>query len=271
MSLFDLQPKRSPVATTAPATPVNESSASVYQQDELLSYRIEIRKRLDAWKLTKAYCQTVPTALQSDCRDALRQMQLDLVIRRQIFSKIEQFQLSAAFCDGLQSGRNRLLCHKLFADQQALCDTRQTKGKRLIVDLGEQMMYGLSDCRLVVYSRTTTGKAKTPTPTGHYRIYEARGPHFMQGEWFVNMALYFKGGYAIHDANWRVSPFWRKENRAVSGSHGCVNTPFVAMKKVWQHFGVGDQVDIYFSIPEAIANEIAPLTKGMAMTDPEAE
>ena len=83
-------------------------------------------------------------------------------------------------------------------------------------------------------------------PTGNFRVLNKarsvtlKGPDY---ESFVNYWIAFKGSsYGLHDASWR-SNFGNK-NYNVNGSHGCVNVPTSAMKKLYNMVEIGTPVYI---------------------------
>ncbi len=224
----------------------------------------------EKWHLTEEKCEVLQTPAAAEyCEQKRWKMQLELFERKKILDLQKNWRLSKEYCDSRSSFRNYAFCQSLLIQQNRFCAEQKTNGTRLIIDLDEQVMYGLKNCELVVYTRITSGKNSTPTPIGSYRIYQRRGPHWMQGEWFVNKAFYFRGGYAIHDAGWRLPPFWRPEKRAVHGSHGCINTPGSMMEMVWDKFDVGDTVAIYRSLPDDIATELKQKVGTRVPFDPE--
>lgn len=179
------------------------------------------------------------------------------VERKQIMIRRNNWQLSEAYCFGRTYYENVPFCNIQLQAQNEACSEQITVGNNVYIDLKHQLLFAVKDCRLVVYTRVITGKNKTPSPTGHYKIYQRRGPHFMQGEWYVTMALYFRGGFALHDADtWRKGKNWLPEKRAIYGSHGCINITRSAMNTIWENFTVGDGVHIYYTLPPEIAAEI---------------
>lgn len=233
-----------------------------------------ITKEIDTlktkWRLTKEYCAGLPNKEDKElCETKYRGMQLEIWERKKILDLQKNWKLSTEYCQGRSSPRNYAFCKSLLDKQVEFCAKQQTNGRRLIVDLEHQLLYGVKDCQLTVYSRITSGKNSTPTPPGTYRIRERRGQHWMQGEWFVNMAFYFYGSYALHDAGWRRSPYWAPEKRAIYGSHGCVNTPQDAMLAIWKEFNVGDTVQVFRSLPADVALELRQKVGTREPIDPE--
>jgi hypothetical protein len=91
----------------------------------------------------------------------------------------------------------------------------------------------------------------------------------MQGQWYVTKALYYYGGYAIHDARWRVGRYWNKDARAYSGSHGCTNVPDYTIQTLWDNFSIGDNVHAYWQLPENVASELWAKVGGSEPVMPE--
>ncbi|HEY9636247.1 MAG TPA: L,D-transpeptidase [Coleofasciculaceae cyanobacterium] len=97
---------------------------------------------------------------------------------------------------------------------------QQRKGRWIKIDLSAQRLSAMNGKTLVRAFLVSTGKRRTPTPTGSYAIQSKFRSTRMQGEDYnvpnVPHAMYFSGGYAIHGAYWH--------NRfGTPVSHGCVN------------------------------------------------
>ncbi|QQS59591.1 L,D-transpeptidase [Candidatus Peregrinibacteria bacterium] len=220
-----------------------------------------VRDTIDEMKkresLSALYCKTYPENIDREyCQKKLRDQWLETLERKRIAEKRKEWNLHPEYCFHRRTYENYRLCESLLQNQQYECIRQETYGKKIIVDIEHQLLYGVKNCQLVVYSQVITGKNSTQTPPGKFHIYERRGEHFMQGTWFVTKAFYFWKGYALHDAEWRKEPYWSPETRAIYGSHGCVNTPDVPMQILWDTFDVGDEVEIYKSLPEKIAKEL---------------
>lgn len=224
----------------------------------------------DSWKLSKNHCFSLEKKEEYEyCTDQLFSQKIEIAERRLILERRKKWNLSLDFCHNRTTYKNYEYCQNQLHEQQNNCSFQKTSGKQIIVDINNQVLYGLKDCELKIYTRVTTGKNPTPTPTGSFSVYEERGPHFMQGEWFVNKALYYYRGYAIHDADWRQSPYWLPQNRAVHGSHGCTNVPSNMMEKIWEEFGTGTKVTNYYTLPTDIAVELKQKMGNRLPYDPE--
>ena len=53
----------------------------------------------------------------------------------------------------------------------------------------------------------------------------------------------FSGGCGIHDASWRSS--FGGNIYTYNGSHGCVNTPYSAVKKIYNNTTYGTPVIVH--------------------------
>jgi hypothetical protein len=235
------------------------------------SIRDSIDSFQNSWKLSKEYCFSLPKKEDYRyCKSKLFRQKIEIAERKTILERRKKWNLTADFCHNRTTFKNYEYCENQLREQNTNCHLQKTSGNQIIVDLQNQRLYGLKDCELKVYTRVTTGKNLTPTPRGSFSVYEERGPHFMQNEWFVEKALYYYRGYAIHDASWRESPYWNPKNRAVFGSHGCTNVPTEMMEKIWEEFGTGTQVTNYSVLPEDIAVELRQKVGKRLPYDPEA-
>lgn len=88
------------------------------------------------------------------------------------------------------------------------------------IDLSEQMLYAMEGEEVVASFIVSTGRWRTPTVTGTYRIYlkyeydDMRGPGYYLED--VPFTMYFHKGYGIHGTYWH-------DNFGTPMSHGCVN------------------------------------------------
>lgn len=234
-----------------------ETHASAILQTTSSSAQEKIDERKEQHLLSKVYCITsFRNAERNYCQEQLKEQWLEMLERKRILEKRKSWNLNSEYCFHRRTYENYQICETLLRNQQNECTQQITSGNRVIVDLEHQLLYGVKNCQLVLYSHVITGKNSTRTPTGTFQIYERRGEHFMQNTWFVTKAFYFWKGYALHDAGWRQDPYWSPETRAIYGSHGCVNIPDVPMQILWDTFDVGDSVEIYQILPEDIATEL---------------
>ena len=122
------------------------------------------------------------------------------------------------------------------------------KGTYIEVSIAQQHMWFYKDGKLMLDTDVVTGNAdgECDTPTGNFSVESmARdttltGPGYSS---FVNYWMGFYGGCGIHDASWRSS-FGGDIYRG-NGSHGCVNTPYEKVKKIYENVEYGTPVYVY--------------------------
>ena len=112
-------------------------------------------------------------------------------------------------------------------------------GKRIVVDLSEQMLYAYEDEKLFMETEISTGLSDGPTPRGEFDIFYKTPSRYMQGpipgittdEYDlpgVPWNLYFtRQGAVIHGSYWH-DKFGQK------WSHGCVNLPPKVAEKLYR-------------------------------------
>lgn len=128
-------------------------------------------------------------------------------------------------------------------------------GKRFIViDLSKQKLYMYNNGTKFVETYIISGTTKTPTVKGNFSIKKKETDRFLEGfntdgtryKSHVDYWLPFYGSYGIHDASWKSkSSYGKKDYYKLRGSHGCINTPFKAVSKVYENIKVGDPVIVF--------------------------
>jgi lipoprotein-anchoring transpeptidase ErfK/SrfK len=118
----------------------------------------------------------------------------------------------------------------------------QRKGRWIEIDLSDQRLSAWNGGTLVRAYMVSTGKRRTPTPTGTYAIQSKFRATRMQGEDYnvpdVPYAMYFSGGYAIHGAYWH--------NRfGTPISHGCVNVRVSSAQWLYNWASIGTPVVVH--------------------------
>lgn len=104
----------------------------------------------------------------------------------------------------------------------------------IIVDISDQMLYYFKGNKTVLTAPVVTGmKGKHDTPLGNYTLYKSNKEtsRYLKGNnddgtrynAFVNYWMPFNGGVGFHDATWRSSSEFNKNQYKSDGSHGCVN------------------------------------------------
>jgi hypothetical protein len=92
--------------------------------------------------------------------------------------------------------------------------------KWIEVDLSEQMLWAYEGTKVVFKTKVSSGRTKTPTVLGKFRIQRKYESQLMTGPGYylpaVPWVMYFYGNYALHGAYWH-------NNWGVPMSHGCIN------------------------------------------------
>jgi lipoprotein-anchoring transpeptidase ErfK/SrfK len=135
----------------------------------------------------------------------------------------------------------------------------------IVVSLARQQMEVYQHRRLIQITPVTTGKPATPTPIGTFKMFKKLSPYVFRSrhrpghpEYYepspVNYAMKFTArGHYLHDAPWRPDGaygYGTNDNhldsdiRIREGSHGCVNIPLEATKKLWAWIKLGDVVRV---------------------------
>lgn len=116
------------------------------------------------------------------------------------------------------------------------------------IDMGEQMMYYYQDGVLQIETPVVTGNTsrRMGTPSGVNYVYAKQTNRILRGEGYashVNFWMPVKGNIGIHDASWRSN--YGGTIYKTNGSHGCINTPYDAMVKMYEMVEVGTPVVMY--------------------------
>lgn len=117
------------------------------------------------------------------------------------------------------------------------------------VDMGEQMMYYYLNGSLQIETPIVTGNTSRHmgTPTGVNYVYAKQTNRILRGEGYashVNFWMPVKGNIGIHDASWRSS--YGGTIYQTNGSHGCINTPYDAMAKIYEMVEIGTPVVMFY-------------------------
>jgi lipoprotein-anchoring transpeptidase ErfK/SrfK len=110
------------------------------------------------------------------------------------------------------------------------------------VDLSSQTVHAYEGEELVRSFLVSTGKARTPTVTGQYRIYvkftatDMRGPGYHLRD--VPYTMYFHKGYGLHGTYWH-------NNFGTPMSNGCVNLRTEDAKWLFNFASVGTLVNVH--------------------------
>lgn len=94
------------------------------------------------------------------------------------------------------------------------------EGKWIEVDLSEQVLIAYEGSTIVFKTRISSGRGRTPTVTGQFRIQRKYESQTMTGPGYylpaVPYVMYFFQGYSLHGTYWH-------NNWGVPMSHGCIN------------------------------------------------
>ncbi len=107
------------------------------------------------------------------------------------------------------------------------------------VDLGSQYMWFYKNGKTLVSTPVVTGDTSKgrSTPTGVYYILYKTTNYTLTGENYASDVDYWlpftHSGVGIHDASWRSS--FGGGIYTYNGSHGCVNTPYNAVKTIYHN------------------------------------
>ena len=116
-------------------------------------------------------------------------------------------------------------------------------GKTTITDISEQRSFIYNDNERLTYTPVTTGKDSTPTDIGIFRIFYMGRNLYLNGDkdWVFHWMNY--NGEGIHDAWWRQ--VYGEQNHHASGSNGCTNTPYAAVKVMYENSAKGQKVLVH--------------------------
>ena len=116
------------------------------------------------------------------------------------------------------------------------------------VNIAKQHMWYYIDDKVYVSTDVVTGNYNSmDTPKGYWAVNSKASPCTLVGPGYssyVNYWMAFIGsGYGIHDASWRSS-FGGNIYKG-NGSHGCINTPYANVKKMYAKVTIGTPVIVY--------------------------
>ena len=115
------------------------------------------------------------------------------------------------------------------------------------VNINQQRMWFYKDGKLLVDTPVVTGtKYYSDTPKGFFSMYQRATNTTLVGPGYASPVDYwmaFSGGCGIHDASWRDT--FGGSIYLYSGSHGCVNTPYNAVRTIYNNSGYNTPVIVY--------------------------
>lgn len=116
------------------------------------------------------------------------------------------------------------------------------------ISIRQQHMWLYKGGKLLVETDVVTGNddGYHNTPKGCFSIYQRARNTTLYGPGYASPVSYwmaFSGGCGIHDASWRSS--YGGNIYKGNGSHGCVNTPYSKVQKIYNNTSYGTPVVVY--------------------------
>ncbi len=112
-------------------------------------------------------------------------------------------------------------------------------GRWMLVDLSDQELMAYEGETLILKAKVSTGRPRTPTVIGTFRIYLKLRAQTMSGPGYrlpnVPYVMYFYQGYALHGTYWH-------NNFGRPMSHGCVNLPIPIAEQLYRWADIGTPV-----------------------------
>ena len=122
----------------------------------------------------------------------------------------------------------------------------------IAISIKSQTMWYYKNGKCMLTTPVVTGNTgkKMGTPTGVYEIAYKKRDHVLRGEDYESpvdfwMPFYEYRGIGIHDASWRAADAFGGDIYKTNGSHGCVNTPYEAVKTLFDIVKTGTPVVVY--------------------------
>ena len=117
------------------------------------------------------------------------------------------------------------------------------------VDMTNQMLYYYVDGKLQIETPVVTGNTsrKRGTPTGTNYVYNKQKNRVLRGPDYASPVKFWlpvKGAIGIHDASWRSE--YGGEIYKTNGSHGCINTPFEEVSKLYDMVEIGTPCVMFY-------------------------
>ena len=117
------------------------------------------------------------------------------------------------------------------------------------IDMTSQTLYYYEKNELILTTPVVTGNLKygRETPERACYVYAKQKNRILRGPGYaahVNFWMPVNGNIGIHDAKWRDE--FGGEIYKTDGSHGCINTPYDAMKQLYDMVEIGTPVIMYY-------------------------
>lgn len=140
------------------------------------------------------------------------------------------------------------------------------------IDYTNQHMWYYKDGELVLETDIVSGNVSrgNGSPDGVFKIVYCQRDATLVGEDYESSVKYFMPfayNVGIHDASWRNS--FGGEIYKRSGSHGCINAPEKAAKKMIDEMELGTPVIAYYREPVELTAENAKISNAYSYVEPE--
>ena len=114
----------------------------------------------------------------------------------------------------------------------------------------DQYMWFYKNTNLIQGTPVVTGNYGTmDTPKGYHSVNNKASPCTLSGDGYTSYVDYWiafiGSGYGIHDASWRTEDEFGGTTYMGNGSHGCVNTPYDAVERIYNNISIGTPVIVY--------------------------
>lgn len=135
-------------------------------------------------------------------------------------------------------------------EKEALYQGKDDIGDTYIeVDMTEQTMYYYVKGELFLETPVVTGNVSAGhrTPSRICSVYLKQTDRILRGPGYESPVDYWMpvyGSIGIHDASWRNK--FGGEIYKTNGSHGCINTPYEAMRTLYENVEVGTPVIMFY-------------------------
>lgn len=119
----------------------------------------------------------------------------------------------------------------------------------IAISINDQHMWYYKNGRCIASTPVVTGmKNKYDTPKGLFHVWEKKSPARLVGPTWDVVVNYWIGitssGIGLHDSMWRTTGYG-SNIYTYDGSHGCINTPYDQVKKIYDNCTLGTPVVVY--------------------------
>ena len=119
------------------------------------------------------------------------------------------------------------------------------------ISLSDQHMWFYKNKKLLVETDVVTGNddGVHNTPKGVWFVFSKKSPTILKGDDYETQVQYWMAltysGVGIHDSVWRSNYEYGGSTYKYNGSHGCINTPYDKVGKIYNNIEPGTPVVIY--------------------------